>query len=197
MGKYLVLIIFLLLSVLLWWQRAWVVDKASQLITPEIKVVSQVAGIQVQGVDTNLIKKTLAESNFTLPGQITRFQPNGLQAGKVSVRKLMVVLTPEEQGLGKTFGVGESAPYQSWGIAYNDTREAGVADVTIYLYVRESIVETEEAEKLGKRYQGLLLTAIWDLTHPKQTGDKELARFEGMSEYNKGKIQESWWGIEK
>lgn len=175
----------------------WVTEKISRFTTPEIKVVSQVVGVAVREVDVDLIEATLAEAGFVAPGQISRYEPNGFQAGSVEVDRLLVVFTPDEQGLGKTYGSGESLPYQSWGIAYAQTEEAEVSDVTIYLYVKDSIVQTEETDKLSKRYQGLLLTAIWDLTHPKQAGNKEFARFEGMSEYNKSKIQETWWGVVK
>lgn len=197
MGRYIVLLLLLLLAGTLWWQRVWLTDKIAKLMNSELKVVSQVEGVAVRGIDVELIKATLVEMGFVAPGQITRYQPSGLQAGSVGVRRLQVVFTPEEQILGKTYGVGESVPYQSWGVNYNKTNTEGVEDVTIYLYVQESIVQTEEAANLAKRYQGLLLTAVWDLTHPKRAGDKELARFEGMSEYNKSKIQETWWRVEK
>jgi len=196
-GKYLALLALVLLAGLLWWQRAWVTNKIAKLVSPELKVVSQVEGVAVRAVEVELIKATLAEADFLAPGQILRYNQNGMQTGQVRVAKLIVVLTPEMQGLGKTYSVGESEPYQSWGITYAQTEQAEVSDVTIYLYVKDGIVETEEVDKLAKRYQGLLLTAIWDLTHPKRAGDKEFARFEGMSEYNKDKIQETWWEIKK
>jgi hypothetical protein len=196
-GKYVVLIVLIIVAGLILWRWAWVTEQVNQWITPEIKVESQVAGVAVSGVETPLIKATLAEAGFSAPGQITRYQSSGRQAGSVEVDKLHIVLTPHEQAIGKTYGAGESAPYQSWGIEYAQTDGGEASDVTIYLYVRESIVQTEEADKLAKRYQGLLLSAIWDLTHPKRPQDKEFARFEGMSEYKRDKLGQVWWEVQK
>ncbi len=192
-----VLIALIILAGLILWRWAWVADKTSELLIPDIRVVSQVAGVAVSGVETPLIKATLAEAGFSAPRQITRYLPSGRQAGSVEVDKLLILLTSHEQAIGKTYGVGESAPYQSWGIEYAQTDGGEASDVTIYLYIRESIVQTEEADKLAKRYQGLLLSAIWDLTHPKQPQDKEFARFEGMSEYKRDKLGQAWWEVQK
>lgn len=164
---------------------------------PRVRVHSQVADMAVREVDVEQIEMALQEAGVFEPANVINYKSNGAMAGMMSVRKVLIVLSPDEQMLGKTFGAGETSPYQSWGVSYTPTDEEGIADITLYLYVKPEIVASEEPSKLATRYQGILLRSIWDLTHPKQPQHKELARFEGMSEYVRGKIEEMWWEVKK
>lgn len=162
---------------------------------PRVRVQSEVATLSVKRVGTEQIETVLEEAGFFEPVGVINYQANGAMRGVVSVRNVLIIFTGEEQMLGKTYGTGETSPYQSWGVAYRATQHPGVSDVTIYLYVKPEIAGNEEPDKLARRYQGILLRAIWDLTHPKQADQRELARFDGMSEYIKDKVQESFWEI--
>jgi hypothetical protein len=167
------------------------------LLPHTISVVSETDDVVVASTDVKLIRAALDQVEFYSTNQITQYAPSTAQIGRVSVRNLRVVLTTDEQALGKTYSTGEQTPFQSWGVLYTPTSGDNVYDVTILLHVTPAIVEREDAETLARRYQGILLRAVWDLSHPQKPEYAGLERFEGMKEYASLYRDEQWWTISK
>lgn len=177
--------------------RQYAMDKATYFFIPTIRVESNVEGIKISKIDKHKIQEALDQQGFFAPLQVTQYSASTAQIGSVSARKLRVVLTGREQALGLTYSEGEREPFQSWGVTYTATAHENIYDVTIYLYVVPSIVESEDRERLAQRYRGLLLASAWDLTHPQKSEYGGMERFEGMGEYVREHIDEQWWIIKK
>lgn len=177
--------------------RKYLGDLATDIVTPDIKVVSDSSLLAVGTVDRDKIRDELNTINLYDARGVTYYAPTTAQQGSVSVRKIKIVLTPTKQPLGLTYYQGEREPFQSWGVEYAPTASGAKHDLTIWLYVREDIVQRETGEPLAKWYQGVLLNALWDLTHPQKAEYTGMERFAGMSEYIQSGVGASWWSIDK
>lgn len=166
-------------------------------VAPQIRVRSEMVGVKVRGVDKQQMAKILEGQQFFLPGKVTKYQANGKQMEGIGVRKLTIVLTQEAQPLGQVIGAETREMYQSYGAEYEPTSKPGIYDLKILLYVEPKIVESEEAEKLSRRYVGLFMWAVWDLTHPKLANHVGLERLAGSQEWVRDNVGTNLIVIEK
>ncbi len=192
------LIVLLLLAVAgLVVARKYILDWATNIVTPDIKVESRTNLVSVSEIQRGKIRETMEQVKFFDNGGVTYYTPSTAQRGSVSVRKVKVILSPVRQPLGLTYYHGESEPFQSWGVEYTPTALGNQHDLTISLYVREDIAAREGSESLAKWYQGVLLNAVWDLSHPQKAEYSGMERFSGMSEYIQNGVREHWWRVER
>ena len=177
--------------------RDFLLDTVRGIVQPQIQVESLVDNLDMRDVKKELIKEALDRVAFFDPGQVTYYTPSTAQRERVSARKVKVAWTDLKQPLGLAFYEGESEPFQSWGVEYAPTDGSGEYDIVIKLYLRDDIVRDKSSEELGEWYQGLLLRAVWDLTHPQRPEYEGMERFEGMDEFVQDSVKEAWWEIAK
>lgn len=111
-----------------------------------------------------LIEK-MDETNFWGSQAVSVYGANGAIQTSVTVRNLQIILTDKEQPLGKVSSQntdGSLGTYQSFGTKFNSE---GI--MSIYLHVSPNIIQEESYDDASYRYAGILLSAVFDLTHPR------------------------------
>jgi len=131
----------------------------------KIFVISDIGNFGVNISDNGFLSNTLTELSFWEKNRVALFTPKGLQRRMVTSKSLEIHLTDVEQPLGQVVSTNEDGTdymYQSFGMDYKDSD----ARIILYVYVHPDIVNTENSFDLAKRFSGLILSSLFDITHP-------------------------------
>lgn len=143
------------------------------------------------GSDTSLFAVSLTNKeklqsileglHFWQPNSVAVFSPHGGQEKKlVTVNSLDIHLTDKKQPLGNIVSSKTQQAYAGYGMTYNPAQQA----ITLSLFIDSTDIATPSASLYNQTFSYLLLSALFDLTHPMDPSKGEpLDRLKGKNEY--------------
>ena len=142
---------------------------------------SLVKGVNI--TNQTFLDKKLTELNFWQNSSVYYFKPTGLQDKQISVNTLIVHITDKEQTLGQVYSNTNETknPYESYGMTYNNELQL----LNLLIYISPQILMQDNEDKISTRISQMLLSSIFDITHPIKSSDKQFSRFEGKNEFIK------------
>lgn len=147
-----------------WLTKSDVVSPDNMRSLPKLSVSSDfdaIVSLKSQG----LLEAKLGETGFWDEKNVSIYTNLGAISSRESIVSLHIILSDKPQTLGRVESVnpdGTRHRYQSFGMSY----DKALSKLTLILHVDPTIIKTEGKEALERRFSGLLLSAVYDLTHP-------------------------------
>ena len=150
--------------------------------TEAIWMSSTIDNFELTPKNQKYLQKLLNDARFWDQSSVILIRPSGLQTESITVRKLQLIFTDQEQPLGQVYNVnknGEQILAQSFGMNYDKVAQS----LTLFVALNPEIIRQKDVNEVSRMFSGQLLLAIFRVTHPKgltQANDENLT---GMFDY--------------